>query len=296
MSAVLATALAFAKHGHAVFPLHWPVQSGGRPICSCGGESRGRPCGQRAAKHPYGKIASRGLLDATTESGVIKHWFGYQAPDANLGVRTDNLIVVDVDPRHGGDEQFAALMHEHGEFPPTWRVLTGGGGTHVIFACPDGVEVASSSAETRAPLGPGIDIRARGGYIVAPPSRHINGRSYAWSVDHHPKDVPLALPPEWLVERLTASNKAAPRGEDAQHEPLAPSEWIRRLTPASEYPDDVACAIVGSLFAHGHPYQVVLGIMRPWARENGLDQRELESIVARIARKETGKRKARLER
>jgi hypothetical protein len=116
------------------------------------------------------------LLGATCELGVIKHWFGYQAPDANLGVRTDKLIVVDVDPRHSGDETFDALIREHGELPPTWQALTGGGGVHVIFACPEDVEVASFTAATDPKLSAGIDVRARGGYIVAPSSRHINGR------------------------------------------------------------------------------------------------------------------------
>src|SRR5215472_11026310 len=123
---VLPTALAFARHGHAVFPVNWPVEHKGRLICSCGSELRGRPCSKNAAKHPYGKLAPHGLRSATTEAGIIKHWFGYQAPRANLGVVTDRLVVVDVDPRHGGDESFAAIEREHGKLPPTWRVLTGG--------------------------------------------------------------------------------------------------------------------------------------------------------------------------
>src|SRR5262249_40122299 len=155
------------------------------------------PCAKSAAKHPYGKFAPNGRLSATIDPGIIKHWWGYAAPDANLGVDTERLIVIDADPRHGGDESLRALEREHCELPLTWRALTGGGGDHVIFAAPDNADIASFAAETmdNPPLGPGIDIRARGGYIVAPPSRHISGREYAWSVDHHPHDVKLALPP-----------------------------------------------------------------------------------------------------
>ena len=91
-----------------------------------------------------------GLLSATTESGIIKHWFGYAAPDANLGVRTDKLVVVDKDPRHGGDESFAALEREHGEPPATWRVLTGGGREHVLFAAAADDVVISSVGEAGA--------------------------------------------------------------------------------------------------------------------------------------------------
>ena len=61
---VLATSLAFARHGHAVFPVNWPVDYGGKLLCSCGSDSHGRPCGRRAAKHPYAKLAPRGLLSA----------------------------------------------------------------------------------------------------------------------------------------------------------------------------------------------------------------------------------------
>lgn len=288
MSGILASALAFASRGHAVLPLWWPVGPADKLVCACG-----RLCGKNAAKHPHGRLAPRGLLSATTAPGVIKNWWGYQVPDANLGVDTGKLVVIDVDPRHGGDESFAALEHEC-ELPLTWRALTGGGGEHVLFAAPDGVEVTSFSAENMndPPLGKGVDIRAHGGYIVAPPSRHISGQEYAWSADHHPKDTPLAPAPEWLIERLSKVASAA----DGEREPRSPEDWQKLLKPASEYADDVAFSIAGHLFAYGLQYPVVLGLMRPWARENGLEQAKLERVVDHVAGKETAKRKARLAR
>jgi hypothetical protein len=122
MTNVMATALAFARHGHAVFPVNWPVEHNGKRLCSCGSDSRGRPCGKNAAKHPYGKLAPNGLLSATDNPALIQSWFQRQAPQANLGVVTDRLVVIDIDPRHGGDESFRALEREHGEMPPTWCV------------------------------------------------------------------------------------------------------------------------------------------------------------------------------
>jgi hypothetical protein len=150
------------------------------------------------------------------------------------------------------------------------------------------------------PLGRGIDIRARGGYIVAPPSRHISGREYAWSVDHHPHDLKIARGPDWLVERLTKSNKAAPGGDDhpAQHEPTSSDVWVRRTQQAiSEYRDDVACSIVGHLFGHGCDYQLVLGMMHAWNSawcKPPLGYQELKEIVDRIATNEAAKIKRRL--
>jgi hypothetical protein len=300
---ILPTALAFARHGHAVFPVNWPVEHNGKLICSCGGESRGRPCGKNAAKHPYGKLAPSGLLSATTDPGIIKHWFGYAAPEANLGVTTNKLVVVDVDPRHGGDESFDALTREHGEMPPTWRVLTGGGGEHILFACPDGVEIKSVVAENEdsPPLGPGIDIRARGGYIVTPPSRHISGREYAWSVDHHPQDVPIAPAPDWLIEKLTANNKVPGCEDDAaQHEPLPSDVWAKLTQqPITEYRDMAAAKIAGHMFACGCDYQLVLGMMRAWnlaCPVPALGYQELKDIVDRITLKDAARRQRRLDR
>ena len=297
---VLLTALAFARHGHAVFPVNWPVESDGRLFCSCGSDRRGRPCGKNAAKHPYGKLAPHGLLSATTESGIIKHWFGYQAPQANLGVTTDRLVVVDVDPRHGGDESFRALEREHGEMPRTWRAFTGGGGEHVLYARPDGIEISSVVAEQMAepPLGPGVDIRARGGYIVAPPSRHICGRAYAWSVDHHPQDMPLAPVPDWLIARLRARTITSAIGTPptAPAEPLSSDVWAQ-LTgqPITEYRDMAAARIAGHLFRHSVDFQLVRGLVHAWNSawcRPPLGYHELNRIVDRIAIREA----ARIER
>jgi hypothetical protein len=290
----LATALAFAGHGHGVFPIWWPVRAPDRrAVCACG-----RDCGKNAAKHPHARLAPNGLRSATIDSGIIKHWFGYLVPDANLGVVTDRLVVVDVDPRHGGDGSFAALMREHGEMPLTWRALTGGGGEHIIFACPDGAEIRNVVAEQmkNPPLGPGIDVRARGGYIVAPPSKHISGRDYAWSVDHHPQDVRLAFAPDWLIARLTTRTSGlSPDGPPL--EPLGSDVWsdlTRR--PISEYRDMAAARIAGHLFAHWCDYQLVRGLMHAWNSawcKPPLGHRELDQIIGRIANRQADRELAR---
>lgn len=289
----LLTALAFARHGHPVFPVNWPIAHNGKLRCSCGSDSRGRPC-TSPAKHPFGKLAPDGLLSASTEPWQIKLWW-QRAPQANLGVRTDRLVVVDVDPRHGGDESFRALEREH-EIPLTWRVLTGGGGEHVLFACPDGVEIRNLVAEQmeNSPLGKGIDVRARGGYIVAPPSTHISGRPYAWSVDHHPKDTLLAFAPDWLIERLTARRAVHVAGQQSElREPL-PSDIWTQLTrqPISEYRDMAAARIAGHLFRHSCDPQLVVGLLHAWNSgwcKPPLGYDELNHIIERIADREAAR-------
>jgi len=287
---MLPTALAFARHGHAVFPLWWPVTHNGQTVCACG-----RLCGN-AAKHPIARYAPNGHRSATIDSGIVKLWFGLRVPEANLGVATEKLIVIDVDPRHGGDESFAELEREH-ELPPTWRTLTGGGGEHVIFAAPVGVEISNVVAANmdNPPLGPGIDVRARGGYIVAPPSRHISGRAYCWSVDHHPQEVSLAPAPGWLIERLTTARGAA---TGAQPEPISSGKWAQLTRqPDPEYRDEAATQIVGHLFRHGCDYQLVLGMLHAWNAASckpPLDYLEINRIVDRIANREAARIEAQL--
>lgn len=186
----LDAALYLTRHGAKVFPLHGMREdSTGRLICTCGNAG----CTD-AGKHPMAKLAPRGLTNATQHEHIVRHWFTV-APFANIGLATGPSVVLDVDPRHGGDASLDALEAEHGPLPATTRALTGGGGQHIFFRPPAGVEIRNSAGDNGG-LAPGLDVRGTGGYIVAPPSLHASGRSYAWSVDHHPDDVPPAPMPE----------------------------------------------------------------------------------------------------
>jgi hypothetical protein len=289
-TSVLASALAFARRGYAVFPIWWPRERDGRLICAC---RKGADCGKNSAKHPYGPLAPNGPLSATTDEDQIARWFR-GAPQANLGVHTAGLIVVDVDPRDGGDESFRALEHEHGEMPTTWQAITGSGGEHIFFTCPDGVEIKNIVAKQmdNPPLGVGIDIRTRGGYIVAPPSRHISGRPYTWSVDHHPAETPLAPAPDWLVARLTTARTiASPEtSPGAPVEPTPSDAWsLLTRQPVTDYHDMAAMRIAGHFFRHNCDYQLVLGMLHAWNSawcKPPLGYHELERIVGRIALRE----------
>jgi putative DNA primase/helicase len=181
-------ALHYASLCMKVLPLHSPVRSGDSMVCSCGKGKCTSP-----AKHPVGRLAPNGLKDGTADENIIQRWFNQ--PDLNIGIVTgaiSNIVVLDIDPRHDGDETLAALEKSYGPLPQTWRFLTGGGGEHIIFRHPGGL-VPNSAGK----IGSGIDVRGDGGYIVAPPSRHISGRPYAISVDHDPENMTLADIPSW---------------------------------------------------------------------------------------------------
>jgi hypothetical protein len=105
--------------------------------------------------------------------------------------RESNIVVIDVDPRHGGKESLRSLLESLGELPGGPVARTGGGGWHLLFRHP-GREVPSRSG-----IAPGIDIRGDGGLFIAPPSIHRSGNSYCWQVP--PTGVPLPeLPPKWV--------------------------------------------------------------------------------------------------
>src|SRR5688500_18269260 len=94
---ILEIALTYAARGWRVFPLHFVMPN---DACSC---SKGAACPEKArGKHPRTK---HGHNDATTDEKTIRQWWS-QWPNANIGIRTgevSNLLVVDIDPRNGGD-------------------------------------------------------------------------------------------------------------------------------------------------------------------------------------------------
>lgn len=164
-----AAALAYAKRGIPVFP------------CEPGGK---RP------------LTRSGFWEATDDERVVRAWWR-RWPRANVGVPTgkrSGLLVLDVDPDDGGAEALAELERTKGVLPDTTRARTGGGGVHVYFRYPgsagDGEreEVRNSASW----VGPGLDVRGEGGYVLVPPSR--TEAFYGWS-----GSSPLAPAPDWLL-------------------------------------------------------------------------------------------------
>jgi Virulence-associated protein E-like domain/Bifunctional DNA primase/polymerase, N-terminal/Primase C terminal 1 (PriCT-1) len=140
---------------------------------------------------------SRGFYDATTQADQIRRWW-VQWPQAQVAIRTgkqSGLVVLDVDPGHGGQASLTALEAEFGPLPETRQARSGGGGQHLYFTWP-GEPIRLSVGK----LGAGLDIRGDGGYIIAPPSlHHTTGQAYTWE-----NDLPIAPLPEWVLAKLQA--------------------------------------------------------------------------------------------
>ncbi len=199
MSACLVAALDHSGSGRPVFPLHNPTPAG----CSC---HQGADCPpSNRGKHPrfVGWQA-----EATTDTPTIQRWYR-RWPLANIGIPTgqaSGFIVLDIDPRHGGDDTLRALEATHGALPTTPASLTGGGGVHYLFRHP------GSKVPNKASIADGIDVRGDGGLIVAPGSVHASGRTYLWDAGAHPDDTPLAELPDWLAAMIFKQRPAATGG------------------------------------------------------------------------------------
>jgi len=170
-----------------VLPVWWPTAGG---ACACGQADCSKP-----GKHP---LVPRGFHAATVDLDLIRRWWT-RWPQANIGIRTgapSGVLVVDVDGA-AGMESLRTLSREHGALRAAW-VRSGSGGWHAYLGMPAGLPVPSSAGR----LGPGLDVRADGGSIIAPPSVHASGGRYRWVTPGvEPPEAPdwlvkLALPPE----------------------------------------------------------------------------------------------------
>ena len=193
----------------------------------------------------------------------------------NVAIATgEGLVVLDIDPRNGGDATLATLLSEKGEtLPETPAVATGGGGWHYYFA---------GDAPGRV-LGPGLDLKGAGGYVVAPPSTHASGTRYRWLQP----PVALAAAPPWFVAQLR-TGPARQRPEDWAATARGGADEGRRNTTCTQ--------LAGMLIARGIDPRVVHELLCGWdAGRNRppLGPREIERIVLSIAKAEARKLRGR---
>lgn len=154
---------------------------------------------------------------ATTDAERLRLW-GEEFPNGNIAIATgrSGLVVIDVDIRDGGVESYRNLATEVGleKFERAPRVNTPSGGFHLYFAAPTGTMMKS-----RVGVLSGVDVRAHGGYVVAPPSRSPIG-DWRWERWNEDGTIPT-LPPlvaDWLVRRTAeVKQSVSPRIRIANH-------------------------------------------------------------------------------
>lgn len=268
MDEALAGALEVAKLGARVFPV-WSPRDG---ACSC---KAGGAC-ESPGKHP---IEAGWQKTATTSPARIKRWYETTFPGCNFGYRTDDVVIVDVDPRNGGE--LGDLIQV---LPGTqWLVSTGGGGWHLGFA-PNG-------HQPNAKIGPGVDLKGEGGFVVAPGSRHASGMSYAWD-----PEAPEGALPMWPGIDTARGAVVVPgvTGGPGEAQDGAPrTGWIGTVWGGvgEGQRNDTCARLAGYLISHGLSTDIVLTMMLDWGErcDPPMAEYEIRRTVQSVDKKERSK-------
>lgn len=152
-------------------------------------------------------ITDNGFKAATRFAHIVRRWWA-DNPAAMVGVPTGERIgawVLDIDPRHDGHITLASLEDEYEPLPATLTATTASGGRHYYFRHVQGVR-------NRGNLGPGIDVRGDGGYVIAPGSVTAAGGRYEWDNDLSPQPAPAWLL-DLVVRKAPTTTATAPSGQ-----------------------------------------------------------------------------------
>lgn len=154
----------------------------------------------------------------------------------------------------------------------------------ICSAIPDGAVMNSAGK-----LGPGLDVRGEGGYIVAPPSVHVSGKRYQWVPYCSPEEAELAEAPEWLVKLVSKSAGSLSRVEESRE------SWAGLLLSgvAEGYRNITATRLAGYLLRRYLLASETLAILQLWNKHNEppLPYEELERTVISVARLEVARRR-----
>ena len=149
----------------------------------------------------------------------IANWAGA----GNIGLVTgegSGVVVIDIDPRNGGDDGLVLLETECGPLPETLVCLTGGGGRHLYFRYWQG-------AKSAKPV-PGIDFQSDRHCVVLPPSKHPEtGSLYEWQGVINSDDI-AELPEAWKRALISPQAPREAPEIDSSEEPIP--EGVRNET------------------------------------------------------------------
>jgi hypothetical protein len=268
-STLLRSALALTARGWHVFP------------CAPGGK---RPALRGNWQHL-----------ATTDPARICRWWARLPYNIGISCGPSGLVIIDLDIAKDsavgsgagpacGAESLAYLCARHGQPYPssTFTVRTPSGGTHLYFQA-----TARKARNSASRLGPLIDTRADGGYVVAPGSR-VAGRAYEL-LSSDPTE-PL---PDWIADALDEHPAAPPeprpvpaadtRGGTAYALAALRNECERMATAVDGTRHDTlnkAVFSLGQLVGAGLlPELAVIASLTDAARASGLPDRDIPRII-----------------
>jgi hypothetical protein len=184
--------------GLAVVPMHSAKANGS---CTCS-----NPKCRNVGKHPL----ETGYYDKAlrTEEDVLS-FFKENTKEVNLAALLDSksdIIIVDVDPRNGGDTSLERLMVIAPEILNTLSVKSGGNGMHLYFKVdPKEKENLKKNISDYS----GIDIKfADKELLILPGSIHKSGNEYAWN-----QKLPISNLPQSVLELMTSPKRQQARAK-----------------------------------------------------------------------------------
>lgn len=256
-------AICYARLGFSVIPVHNIV--GGQ--CSCGS-----PKCKAKGKHPRFKWTERQKTPYTVAE-LIEIWEKY--PNANVGIVTgavSNVLVLDIDGESGLKSlEDVGLPFE--DLPESPTVKTGGGGLHVYYRYPE-----NGDAQTKAGVLTNVDIRGKGGFVVAPPSIHLSGEEYSWVdgrsiFDIDPVDADLSL----LFE-----------DEPVDAQPKSGTRWFERMIAGVDEGkrNEAATRLSGRYLQKGLSNAEVKFILMAWNSVNipPMTEKEIDQIIKSVSK------------
>ncbi len=233
-------------------------------------------------KYPAVKWTKYQMCQPSLEEIENWDWSG------GIGIMTTGVICVDCD--RGAEHLIAERKLD---FPPSWTVRTGSGGLHRYYKA-DGQPGRNATAILKEDGKGQVDIRADGGFIIVPPTRHIQtGKPYEWILPPWGDSAPLASSPAWIREAIADRDRPR-KASDGQEKPAWVSELMQGVPEGQR---NEAAARLAGYFVEKHPEDITLEILRPFSERctPPMPLRELQDVVASIYRTHSRRGRVRVE-
>ena len=206
-------AWAYRRLGLAIIPVCHPQHAGmsrGHTEGYTGQDGRFRDACRSPGKAPlyggYQRLSRGGMADGEIDQRFAGHRGNFGA------VVQEGYVVMDIDPRNGGEGSLHGLLDQHGPLPETREAATGSGGMHYLFKVPESFGRFKASGTLGRVDAPGIDWKGPGQQHIVAPSVHAAGRPYVWTLGLGAA-APCAMAPEWFLALIRRAEQADPLRE-----------------------------------------------------------------------------------